>query len=96
MTVADYEDYREQDYEPHRGRGSRARDRGERIGTRGHRGDGRYSREERIRDEPAPTEAIELAWVGSHPQSYPKRENVWKIENVNYQIKEKGENVSKN
>ena len=37
-----------------------------------------------------------MAWAGSHPQSYPKPENVWKIENVNNQIKEKGENVSKN
>ena len=36
---ADNDDYREQDYEPHRGRGSRSRGRGGRRGTRGHRGD---------------------------------------------------------
>ena len=67
-------DYRDREYKAHKGRGPISRGRGGWRGTRGHREEGRYRREDRIK-EPAPPEARGVAWAGSHPQPFPKLED---------------------
>ena len=49
-----------------------------------------------MKDEPAPPEALGLAWAGSHPQPYPKPEDVWRIKNVNNQIEKNKEKTCMN